>query len=114
MNEYFLLGIILTTITSGWVIGTKAVCQRNYDYVEFYALFPILSIVSSIVALVIYWINNGFQSFMIATVVLIITGKINGILITPVLIKIFGYGRIGAILPIISCIISFVFLFSNI
>ena len=107
---------ICTTISAGWAIKAKATCEQNYDFVWlyqtwFYNLITPIMLISQFVALIINWVNSDFLSTLAYLGIILGTGLINGYLIAPVLVKAFGIDRLGAILPVICCITSLVFLF---
>ena len=107
---------ICTTISAGWVIKAKATSEQNYDFVWlyqtwFYNLITPIMLISQFVALIINWVNSDFLSTLAYLGIILGTGLINGYLIAPVLVKAFGIDRLGAILPVICCIASLVFLF---
>lgn len=107
---------ICTTISAGWAIKAKATCEQNYDFVGlyqtwFYNLITPIMLISQLVALIINWVNASFLSSLAYFGIIVGTGFINGYLIAPILVKVFGFEGIGALLPVICCIASLIFLF---
>lgn len=103
---------ICTTISAGWVIKAKATGDFVLLYQTwFYNLITPIMLISQFVALIINWVNSGLLSSLAYLGIVFGTGLINGYIIAPILVTVFGTDRLGAILPVICCIASLVFLF---
>ena len=103
---------ICTTLSAGWVIKAKATGDFVWLYQTwFYNLITPIMLISQFVALIINWVNSDFLSTLAYLGIILGTGLINGYLIAPILVKVFGIDRLGAILPVICCITSLFFLF---
>ena len=108
--------LICFTISGGWAMKAKAKCDLNNDFVEIYytrlySLLPTAMLVLQIIALIINWINTDFLSSLLYLGIMLGTGVINGYIIAPILVGIFGHEKLGAVLAIIACLASTVFVF---
>lgn len=116
INSSLCIAFVCFTICTGWLIGAKGIYTRNFDFIPlyetlFFKLLPPVMLLVILIALIINWVNYGFLSSLCYLGIISGTGVINGLIITPILVKIFGYDGFGAIIPIIACIAAAVFLF---
>ena len=116
IESRYLIAVICFTICAGWPLSAKIICEKNYDYVGIYetrlfAMFPAVSIISFCVSLIINWVNVSFLSSLCYLGISVGTGLINGLIISKILVGVFGYDRLGVILPILANIASIVWLF---
>lgn len=116
INTTYLTAIIILIICGGWAISAKAYSRNNGDYIPIFET-PLYSITTAItflvfiISLILNWINIGFLSTLCYIGICIGCGFVNGLVISPILNRLFGYSGIGAILPIIACIASSIYLF---
>ncbi|MBO7572523.1 MAG: hypothetical protein J6T48_10285 [Bacteroidales bacterium] len=116
IESKYLIAVICFTICAGWPISAKTICEKNYDYVGIYetrlfAMFPTISIIAFLVSLIINWVNVGFLSSLCYLGISVGVGLVNGFIISPLLVMIFRYEGLGAIIPILANIASIVWLF---
>ena len=117
IDTSYLIALIFVIISGGWMIKSKAVCAQNYDSVGIYdtpvhTFFVAASLICLLISLIINWANVSFLSTLCYVGITIGVGLINGLIVSPLLIKIFGYSGIGAILPIIASIASIIWMFA--
>lgn len=117
IDSSYLTALICVIISGGWMIKSKAICAQNYDSVGIYdtpihTFFVIASLICLFISLIINWANVSFLSTLCYIGITIGVGFLNGLVVSPILIRIFGYSGIGAILPIIASIASIIWMFA--
>lgn len=116
MNPDFLIPFIALCICFSWSACAKGKCEQNYDSVLFYdtPLFMILQLVivaCIIIGIIIAGVNAGFLTGLAYLGVAIGVVLLNQLIFAHILIGIFSYQGIGAILPILCGIISAIWMF---
>ena len=97
----------------------KAASQRDHEFIPFYYLsiyniLFLLTIVCILVGLIICWINAGFLIFLAYLGIAVGIIFIGQFTIMHILIAIFGYGGIGALMPPLLSIISAIWMFTQV
>lgn len=116
MNISFLIPYICLSLCFQWAAVAKVVAKQSYDYIPFYEtpLCDIINIVLFICLLIgdiIVWINAGFLIGLAYIGVYLVLTFVNQYVISPILIGLFGYSGIGAILPYIGGVASAIWMF---
>lgn len=116
MNLEFLIPFIILCICFSWSACAKGKSEQNYDYVLFYdtplfSLLQIAIIISIIIGIIIAGINSGFLIGLAYLGVALGAFFINQLIIAHILIGVFSYQGLGAILPILCGILSAIWMF---
>lgn len=116
MNPDFLIPFICLCVCLSWSICAKIQCDHKYDMVMFYEtpLFLFLQFalaICIIIGVIIAWVNAGFLIALAYLGIAIGTIVINMVTLAHVLISIFTYQGIGALLPLFGGFASAIWMF---
>ena len=97
----------------------KTACERNYDYIEIYDtglwhFIQLATILCLLIAIIIIIFKVGFLSALCYLGIGIGTIFIGQFTVTLILVSIFGYQYLGAIMPALSAIASAIWMFTQI
>jgi hypothetical protein len=118
MDIDFLIPFICLCVTFSWASCAKGLCEKNYDSVLFYdtpiwKLSQMGMILSIIIGIIIAGINSGFLIALAYLGIAIGTVIVNQLTLIYLRMWIFGYQGLGAVMPIIAWIASFIWLLCN-
>lgn len=116
MNTGFLIPFIALCICFSWSACAKGKSEQNYDYVLFYdtPLFTYMQltiVICIIIGIIIAGINSGFLIGLAYLGIALGAIFLNQLILAHILIAIFSYQGIGAIIHIICGIISAIWMF---
>lgn len=116
MNPDFLIPFICLCVCLSWSICAKIQCDHNYDMVMFYEspLFLFIQValaICIIIGVIIAWVNAGFLIALAYLGIAIGTIVLNMVTLAHLLISIFTYQGIGALLPLLGGVASAIWMF---
>ena len=116
MNISFLIPFICLCLCIQWAAVAKLVAKQRCDDIPFYEtpLCDIINIVLFVCLLIgdiIVWINAGFLICLAYIGVCVALAFISQFALAPILLSLFGYSGIGAILPYIGGVASAIWMF---
>lgn len=118
MNESFLMPFLALCISFSWSACAKGLSDKNFDYIAFYdtpifVFIQMALLVCIIIGVIIAGVNLGFLiglAYLGSAIGVIV---LNQLVFAHLLLAIFSYEGIGAVVPIISGIISAIWMFCN-
>lgn len=119
MDISFLTPFLGVFICLVWGSTLKMFSEENCDYVPYYNsgvyyLFQIILGILLIVGLIIVWVNGGFITFLQYLGILLALSILMIVrIVVNILLSIFGYSGIIAIVPALLGIISSIIMFIN-
>lgn len=116
MNPDFLIPFIALCICFSWSACAKGKCEQNYDSVAIYdtPLFTYMQlaiVICIIIGIIIAGVNSGFLVGLAYLGIALGAFFLNQLILAPILIGIFSYQGLGAIIHIICGAISAVWMF---
>lgn len=117
MNVEFLIPFIALLLSFSWISCSKAISERNLDFIPlydtgFFNMMLGIIVLCVLIGLIISWVNAGFLVFLAYLGITVAVLLVAQYTVTPILISIFGYqGLGGAILPLLCAIASAIWMF---
>lgn len=118
-NIDFVIPFICLCLSFSWTACTKMACKRNYDDVVIldspvWSYTQLLTILSIVIAIIIVLVKVGFLASLCYLGIALGCVFIGQFTTSVILVAIFGYQFLGAILPLLSCIGTAIWMFSQI